>query len=289
MPITEKQRQRRQNYIGSSDSPRILGKSPFGDMTKVYYEKVLPLVEDAPTKAMDTGNRLEPVLLDFAQEKLGLELRRNQFRVAADGILAANFDALVVNKPEAVEAKYAGPAMVADWGHAGTDEVPEYVAIQVQHQMYVGNLELVHVPVFLAYYQPAWEIYHVHRNEEKIKSIVEQALYFWRTYKLAGKPPDPAVAPPIDLLRRVDRENGSGIMLDESAIPVVDKYQKSNALFKAAEVSRDEDYAAVVALLGVAERAALPDGRVVTYRKSIRRAYVVAEGTRHTLLIKPNK
>lgn len=279
MPITEHQRQQRTKHIGSSDTPQILGLSPWGSASDVYYSKVLPIEEGESTEAMAMGRRLEPVIIDWAEEQLGIKLRRNQYRVAPDGILAANFDAMVIGKREAVEAKYVGPNSVEEWGEPETDEVPVHVAAQVQHQMYVRELDVVWVPVLMARYRPVWQMYRVPRDDEIIGDLVPALLSFWREHVVPQIPPDANEPPPLEVLKRLKREPESMVELPEDAIELVDCREASKQQEKAAKARIDEVTRELVAMLGDAEAGRLPDGRLVTYRQRTRREYTVKAST----------
>lgn len=86
MTITAEQRERRRRYLGASDTPAILGLSPWATPADVYWSKVGPLKYDAPTEAMQTGNRLEASIVSFAAERLGVAVERDVSLVHADGV-----------------------------------------------------------------------------------------------------------------------------------------------------------------------------------------------------------
>ena len=73
MPITEKQREWRRNHLGSSDSPALFGLHPFKNLGDLYLEKTQPdLAEQVVGEAAEIGNMLEPSLVDWCAEKLGV-------------------------------------------------------------------------------------------------------------------------------------------------------------------------------------------------------------------------
>lgn len=285
MPITEHQRKQRQKHLGSSDSPQVLGVSPWGTASDVYYQKTMPLPDDEPTEAMQTGTRLEPVILDWAQEQLGVKFHRNQYRVAPDGILSANMDALVVDKNQGIEAKYVGPNSLEEWGEPGTDQVPVYVAAQVQHQMYVVELEVVWVPVLMARFRPMWEMYEVRRDEQIIDALVEADTRFWNEHIVPRLPPDPSELPPLELLKRLNREPEEVVDLPDYAIDLVEAYEDAKARGKAAKATVGEAMRAVLAALDNAEAGRLPDGRLITYREQTRREHITKASTFRVLRI----
>lgn len=305
--ITSEQRNARRKHIGSSDAPAILALSPWADKGDVYWSKILDVGDDAPTQAMETGNRLESPLLDFAADRLGVNLARNVFKISEErdgGILAANFDATVADRPEAVEAKYVGPDSAAQWGEEGTDEVPDYVNIQCQHQAFVGRLERVWVPALVIAYRPEWRLYCVRRCEAIIEPMVEAELAFWRDHVLTKTPPD-RTPPPLSLLKALRREPETCIDLGPEAAAAISAREAAAEVKKKAEETYDDTTRAVLALLGDNESGRLPDGRLIRYAEENAGArcdtkrlraewpevyqHVCTEGTRRVIRIKKGR
>jgi len=266
MPITEHQLQNRRKYLGSSDAAPILGRSPWKTRTEVYYDKVLDTTPNETTEAMETGNRLENPLIDFCCERLGVTCVRNQFRVSHNGdggIMAANLDALINDRPEAIEAKYTGNA--EGWGESGTDEIPVHYVLQVQHQMAVAQLERVWVPVFYAAsFRPEWRLYCVPRNQDIIDVLTSEEVRFWREHVELRIPPG-ADPPPMEMLRRLIREPQSTIDLDESALAVWAEREAAAEVKRQAESAYEQATAKCLVLLGDNEVGSFSDGRLLTY------------------------
>jgi len=276
MALTETQRERRRKHIGASDTPAILGLSPFRNPADVFYTKGQYATEDVTTDAMETGNRLEGPLLDYAAEKLGVEIdREDLFRISKGGILAATLDGLVIGKPEAVEAKYVGPAYAADWGLEGTDQIPSHVIVQCQHQIYVAGLERVHVVAAIARYSLEWCLFVVERNETLIDTIIDADSRFWNDYVIPGVCP-PDVLPALDTLKALVRVPDKEVQVPKQ---LVKDYEKAHAAqsFVKRQVERVD--AALIAALGDAEVGDYGDpDKQVTYRRidvaaSVRKAY----------------
>lgn len=307
MPITARQRLARRNHLGSSDAPAILGLSPWRSRGDVYYSKVLDAEDAEATEAMETGNRLEAPLLEFAAERLGVKLRRNQHRVSDGrdgGILAANFDALVCDRPEAVEAKYVGPNAAGEWGQEGTDEVPDHVNLQCQHQMYVGGLSRVWVAAVVAAYRLEWRMYMVPRSPAIIAAMVDREIEFWRRHVTPRCPPESS-APSIEVLKLLRRTPGSCVDLGEEAAALWLQREFAAEQRKNANADYEDATAKLLAMLGESEAGRLPDGRMLTYlsqrsapRCDVKRlraehpelySQIVTEGSHRVLRIKTPK
>jgi len=264
--ITEQQRLARRNHLGSSDAPAIVGLSPWRTPADVYYSKVYES-DDQTTEAMETGNRLEPAILDFAAERLGVALRRNVSLVSAGrdgGIMAANFDAMVCDRAEAVEAKYVGPNSVQDWGAEGTDEVPDHVNLQVQHQMYVAGLDRVWVAAAMAGFRFEWRLYLVPRSDPIISTLVNREIEFWERHVTPRCPPESS-APSIEVLRLLRRAPGSCVDLGEEAAALWLQREFAAEQMKNANAAYEDATAKLLAMLGESEAGRLPDGRMLTY------------------------
>ena len=272
MPITAKQRRERQKYLCASDSPIILGLSPYqrtpGD---VYFSKVYDLPEsDEPTEAQATGNLLEAPLLDWAAAELGgVQLIRQPWFVAqsgpAAGVFAAHPDAVLRDKPEGIEAKYANAAMGQSYGDEGTDAIPEHVVVQAQHQMYAAELDKVWVPVALAGFALSFKLFCVPRDEDLVSMIVQRGMEWWQRHIVARVPPEGDDVPPMEILKRVRREPDMIVDLPAEAEKLVFDWQQAGYRRKEADEEHEELKARLVNLLGPAEAGRLTDGRLVTF------------------------
>ncbi len=285
MPITDRQREQRRNHIGASDTPPICGVG-YGNIADVWAGKVNELEPDTPMPWMETGNRLEGVLVTWAAERLDVRVRRNQSRVSADDrLFAANHDALVGgDHDEGIEAKYVGQYAADAWGEAETDQVPSSVFLQCQHQCYVSELSLVWVPTLIVNRSADFRMYQVRRNDDVIKAIVERGRTFWQTCVLAGKRPE-GPPPTLDVLKRIKREPDKVLADGELAADLVERMQTEAAIATAAKNRSDQAKAAVIEALGDAE-AAVVGGQLVTYLETQRKGYTAEATTYRQLRVK---
>lgn len=273
--ITPEQRAARRNHVGSSDIAAIAGCDPFKSRLAVFLEKVYD-VEDLPQKgALARGNRYERALLDFAQQELGVELRRDvHVQHPSLSIVAVNMDALVVGRREGVEAKTTN--LSDEYGDPGTDIVPDRVLCQTHLQMDAADLELVWVPVLLARFGRLEEsMYRVDRNEDLITSLRGLAEEFWETYVLPKIPPPTDGPPALEVIKRIRRASGTTVAIDPA---LVLDWRTKNAARIRAKKEEDAAQAAVLAALGDAEIGDYGDPELVlTYYQQTRAAYSVAE------------
>lgn len=282
--ITEKQREERKRYIGSSDSPAILGVDPYRNAADVYYSKVGG-AESPENEAMTLGSYLEPAVLDRFEKEFGLKLRRDEMRVAADGILCANHDALVIDRPEGVEAKTTGLVSGRPneaYGEPGTDEVPESVIVQAHHQMIVSQLELVWVPVLIA--GRGYQVYRVDRDNDLCQAIERRCVQFWREHVEPRVPPPDSI-PSVEIIRRIRREPGKVTQIPSS---VVEAWQAAKESVRAAMDEKDKAEAVLLTMLGDAEAGDCSLGRV-TFTEQTRKSYMVDAAKYRVLRLKAAK
>jgi YqaJ-like viral recombinase domain len=267
MPISKDQLERRRRRIGSSDSPPIVGipiATRKGTRTAydVFLEKTQDIADQADNEAIEIGNDYEEPLLRWAARELGVEIRPNVEALHPTiEIMAANHDALIVGKPQGMEAK---TGTGADYGDPETDQVPERVIVQCQHQMAVSELELVWVPVLVAKFDRlSREMYRVTRNEKLISLIEDRDVAFWHNHVLPRIPPADLL-PSLGVLQRVRRIPDKLALVDPELVVYWRSCREQRDLSKAAY---EDAAAALVAALDDAEGADFGDPKkVLTYR-----------------------
>ena len=266
MTITDKQIERRRNYLGSSDMPGILGMNPEGFSTAIdiWNKKVYDIEQREGSEAMKRGQYLEQGMLDFAADKTGLKIMPNQFRVK--GIFGANCDGIgyerekekIVWLPIGFEAKTT--SMWEGWGDEGTDQVPEYVACQVHHQMYCGDFEKVYIPVLLpAFGRLQMKLYLIERDEEVIANMVRIGTEWWEKYVVGLTPPPHMKPAKYEILKLIRREPKKVIDFPVEAMQFVDEWDAAKAQETMWKKNKERARDTIVEVLGNAEGATLPD------------------------------
>ena len=268
--LTEKQLTIRRQHIGASESPAICGVSPWQTAADIYWRKVSDIADDEPNEAMMTGHRLEKPLIEFACDELGLNgVRRNQFRVAKDDpLLSATFDAL--GDGFAIECKYVSASGAQYWGEPYTDEVPDHVLVQAQHQAFVANLKEVIVAAAIAGPRLEWRIYRVPRHEKLIEAIVTRCVAFWRDHVQPRVPPTDA-PPPLDVLAKRTRVSKAVQITNVEAIALRDRILELQSQRDVLEQEIELCKRQLIDMLGDADCGVLLDGSHVTYYEQTRR------------------
>jgi putative phage-type endonuclease len=181
----------RQGGIGSSDAAAAVGLCPYKSQLELWMEKTgRTPAEDAPPGMDDPrywGTLLEPyVAVAYSQQtdrkvrKVNAVLQHPSFPY-----MLANIDREVVGCPEVqiLECKTAG-----EWGSKlWRDGVPEYIQLQVQHQLAVTNLQTADVAVLLC--GQRLEIHRIERDEEVIARLMVLEARFWQYVTTDIEPP----------------------------------------------------------------------------------------------------
>lgn len=291
MPISESMRQRRKNYLGSSDAAAVLGLDQYRSPADVFYDKtgqIEPSGMDPGSDAIEVGNWCENAVLGWYADKLNVKLTRNQFRVADNKVMAANLDALVQNDPtQAFEAKTTGVTSYYvndEWGEVGTNEVPERVALQCYHQMaVVPELKVIHIPVLMG--GVGFRAYRIDRDEEIIKNLTDAELKFWNDHVLKNVPPIDSV-PSLDTLKKLKRQSDKIVTMPND---IISSWIEARAMATEANKIKDDWQKRVLEALGDAEVGESSIGTVTFFERE-RKGYTVEPSKGRTLYFqKPKK
>lgn len=280
MAITERQAELRRKHLGSSDAAAILGLSPWRSPRDVWIEKTQNLKESEPNPAMEIGNRFEPVVIDYALERLGAEkaARRNIRRVAKNGIMAANLDCSIyeqngtTERAIPLEVKWASDP--SEWGKEedGLDGVPLHYAVQPMHQMICTGAPRAFLAVCLhGYRAPEFRLYEIVPTAEMLASLEGKEVRWWKEHVEGNTPPDDTEPASIETLSRILRTPGKTITVPDD---IVQTWRDFDALAKKHEKLADEWKARVLEALGDAETGISSIGSV-SYKTQKRSAYTV--------------
>ncbi|HBF11817.1 MAG TPA: hypothetical protein DDW49_00255 [Deltaproteobacteria bacterium] len=277
MPITEKQREQRKNYLGGSDAPAVVGVDPWKTAADVYLSKVQNLSEPNLGEAAQIGNLCEDAVLKWFRKETGFKITRNQFRVHENGFMAAHLDAVIHHEHAIVEAKTAGIITPFDrdqWGEIGTDQIPEKYIVQCQHQMAVmgAEIKIVWVPVLLG--GVGFRMYRVERNDDLIQSLQHLEEQFWKEHVQKNIPP-PDSLPSLEIIKRLQRIPKKIVPIEDS---LIQGWLDAKATASAASKLKDESERKILAALEDAEAAECGFG-TLTYFEQHRSAYTVKEQT----------
>ena len=181
----------RQGGIGSSDAAAAVGLCPYKSQLELWMEKTGRRPAEDASPGMDDprywGTLLEPYVAVAYSQLTGRKVRKVNavLQHPTFPYMLANIDREVVGCPEVqiLECKTAG-----EWGsRLWRDGVPEYVQLQVQHQLAVTNQRAADVAVLLC--GQHLEIHRIERDEEVIARLMVLEARFWQFVTTDVAPP----------------------------------------------------------------------------------------------------
>lgn len=279
--LTQDEIERRRHFLTATDVPQILGKSPWGNASDVYLNKVHRR-QFKGNAATEAGTLLEPAVVAWAHQQLG-GVVEGDWRVHENGINACSLDAMTLDG-EPVEAKTSGivgPGYPHQWGEPGTDEIPDYYLLQVHAQLLVTGAKRAFVPALIGGRGFVMYVVRSHQGlEDQIQRASEQ---FWTEHVEARIQPDKT--PKLETLKQLRREPESVVSIPDE---LVELYLAAKAEEKAAVAKAEAAQTQLLASLGVAEAGDYSGGRV-WYSEQTRKGYQVQESTYRVLRVKAAK
>ncbi|MFA9439959.1 YqaJ viral recombinase family protein [Uliginosibacterium sp. sgz301328] len=185
----------RKRGIGGSDAAASVGLNPYKSPLELWLEKTgrdaqLPKIDPHDeTDPTYWGHVLEPFVAAHYTKRTGRRVRKlNAVLQHPDPDLPwmlANIDREVMSCPDVqiLECKTAGIQGAKLW----RDGVPEYVQLQVQHQLAVTGKQAADVAVLIGGQE--LEIHRIERDELLIHRLITLEREFWRYVETDTPPP----------------------------------------------------------------------------------------------------
>ncbi|WP_235366900.1 YqaJ viral recombinase family protein [Burkholderia pseudomallei] len=183
----------RRTGIGGSDAAASVGLSPYKSQLELFLEKTgrdagLPKPDPNDMGAITYwGTLLEPIVAAAYSKQTGNRVRKVNAVLQHPEVpfLLCNLDREVVGAPDVqiLECKTAG-----DWGaRHWQDGPPEYVVLQVQHQLAVTGKQAADVAVLLC--GQRLEVHRIERDDALIAQLIALEAEFWRYVETDTPPP----------------------------------------------------------------------------------------------------
>ena len=179
--------------IGSSDAGAAVGLNPYQSQLELWMVKTgrdsnLPKTDpDDETSPMYWGTLLEPIVAAHYCKRTGNRVRRINavLQHPNEPWMLANIDREVMGDPNAqiLECKTAGLNGAKLW----KDGVPEYIQLQVMHQLAVTGKQAADVAVLICGQE--LQIHRIVRDEVMIKNLIELERTFWHYVQTQQEPP----------------------------------------------------------------------------------------------------
>lgn len=254
----------RSTGIGASEAGAVVGVSPYETALAVYLRKVgagEPIVE---SEAMAWGTRLEPAIAEEYSRRTGFSFTAAQVCVGSPThfFMLATLDR-VRSDGRVVELKTVGHRSAAQWGEAGTDEIPAHYLVQVTHQMICTGTEVADVAALIGGQE--LRIYTVPRDDDIADRIISLEAEFWR--RVTDRDP-----PPVDhgrdgpALARLWPGAEGEVALGPIGEALVEDYEAHGREIRARQESREIARVQLLDLMQDHASARLADGRTLTRR-----------------------
>lgn len=183
----------RRTGIGGSDAAAAVGLNPYVSALELWLDKTgraegLPRPDPADTTSPTYwGTLLEPIVAAVYTQQTGNKVRKVNAVLRHPTIpwMLANLDREIVGARDAsiLECKTAGEFGARLW----RDGVPEYVQLQVLHQLAVTGKQAAHVAVLLC--GQSLEVFRVERDDGLIARLIELEARFWHYVETDTPPP----------------------------------------------------------------------------------------------------
>lgn len=183
----------RKGGIGSSDAAAAVGLNPYKSQLELWLEKTgrdaeLPKTDpNDETSPMYWGTLLEPIVAAHYTRRAGHKVRRINAVLQHPTYpwMLANIDREVIGAPDVqiLECKTAGINGARLW----KEGVPEYVQLQVMHQLAVTGKQAADVAVLLGGQE--LQIHRIARDDGLIAQLMELEAQFWAFVETDQPPP----------------------------------------------------------------------------------------------------
>ncbi len=263
----------RKNGIGSSDAAAAVGLNPYQSMLELWLIKTgrdaeLPQIDPSDdSHPTYWGTLLEPFVAEYYTRHTGRRVRRVNavLQHPEHAWMLANIDREIVGAPDVqiLECKTSGGFGVRLW----KDGVPEYVLVQVQHQLAVTGRQAADVCVVLGGQEA--RIHRIERDDELIAHLIELERRFWHYVETDTPPPadgSDSAAQALQALYPRDR----GLSIDLSVEPAMTEAFTRLVALRAELADKEKQEALLKQTLqqrmGEASRACFPEGEITWKR-----------------------
>ena len=183
----------RKRGIGSSDAGAAVGLHPYKSPLELWMEKTgrdggLPITDpNDELSPMYWGTLLESIVASHYTKRTGCKVRRVNavLQHPTEPWMLANIDREVVGSADVqiLECKTAGMNGARLW----KDGVPEYVQLQVMHQLAVTGKQAADVAVLICGQE--LQVHRIERDEAMIYRLMALERQFWSYVERDQAPP----------------------------------------------------------------------------------------------------
>lgn len=289
MALTPEQLELRRSGIGGSDASVVLNINPFRTPLHLFYDKrpdLAPVVAkesepDEENASLKWGSYLEDPICDAYSDKTGYKLiRQNQMlRSEKNPFMIANLDRRIVGEDRRIGFEAKSDAFGYGWGPDGSDEIPPYIMVQVQHYLAVTGWDEFHLGCLIG--NRDFRTYRIMPIEDIMVQLIDAERDFWDRVQ-AGVAPEMHYehrATTALLKQLYPGTNGSVIRLPDIAQAYADAMKDASDQRKMFDDVVQGCKNRIAMLLGEASAGVLPDGSCFTRKEVKRASYTVEESS----------
>lgn len=175
----------RRGAIGASDSPIILGKSPYKNQYELYLEKVQLTIPSPASEAMRKGHEMEASIRAWAEKEIGIEFMPVCIESNKASFMVASLDGINFEGDVFLECKFNNKN---NHQMARAGKIVDHHYIQVQHQFGV----LGHIPnrkgYYVSYNDGDFAIVEIQPEKSLWDDIVKEGSEFYERVKHKNPP-----------------------------------------------------------------------------------------------------
>ena len=273
--MTPDELERRRHVVGASEAALLFGLPSFGGKTvsDLWWEKKYGCLPGKGNESTSLGLKLEPVVLEAAEERLGCRIVDRQ-KWCVKGANAATLDGRCEGDGAIVEAKTSGiigPHQLSSWGEDGSDEILDVYMVQIQSQLLVTGAEMAYLAALIG--GRGFAMFEIQPHAGLMAAIEQKATAFLAT--LADDQP-PAEPPQMETLKRIRRQPEKVLPRTDAIEELYQRFEEAKATAKASEQEKEHLQRQLLAQLGDAEAAELPGGMLTYYQQSRKESFVAA-------------
>lgn len=172
----------RKTKITATDAPVIMGASHWKTKIQLYHEKTSEKYKPTVNAAMQRGTDLEPIARDLFNIKTRWDMKP---AIMVKDWMMASLDGRDEDSGSIVEIKCPGER---DHAIALSGKVPDHYFPQLQHQMYVCDVQLAY---YFSFDGIDGVVVKVKRDDDYIEKLIDEEKKFYECLK-NRIPPEPS-------------------------------------------------------------------------------------------------
>ena len=257
--------------LGGSDTPVVLGISPWKSRQELWGEKLGFRQPSETTPAMKRGTVMEPLIAKMYKQVTNRKLKiiRDIQKHPQYDWLIGSFDRVVDDTEKGrgiLEIKAPG---LKSYGDIERNGIPQMYYAQIQHYLAVSGFEWAS---FCAHNSERWAMvwYDLERDEKTIDMIINEDGAFWEMVEKQIEPPENEVALNID----IPKTEGKLITMNSpNWTKAVDQLAMAKQLTEEVVMLEVDAKAKIIDMMGDIEAAESPGFRIYHKWQSGRKTF----------------